>query len=332
MRVSFISVLALILAMMPLHASDGNQAVGSATSSGRRSSLDTPSTFAVRKKSGNPAMFGVPRGGAAPAAKAQVATPTFKVDDVLSKEKIGWFIGLLLNLVYLFFFFQRRSTGASCDYTAGGFCVTNYDFKDESCPLSNSHTWAFLADCYYTYKGIKAPTNRSELMRWVMIIAIFGHGALHAALGVMGCGGSEFQGAVTLFTIFTAGISYAIVASVAKFEVWVNIIITAIASYLTVFLAGPNGSNGISSIFLITQLLATLIVSITPNNGAMNDMAKIGNAFVLPCGVSLMELLLCCGDGSTSQGIFNKLGGHVWYDIALHRCLVMAIPNGAEEA
>ena len=326
MRLSFVSALAAISALQV----SGEQ-FGAAA--GRRSSLDTPSLFAVRKNaaaaSSHAAVFGIPRGGATAAAPAKASTgAALQVNDIFSKEKRGWTIGLCVNLLYLYFFFNRPGGAQTCDFAAGGFCVTNYDKVTNTCPLSNSHTWSFVADAFFTYLGIKAPTNRPPLMRWGLVATILSHGILHAALGVNGCGGSEFPGALALFGTFGALISYFIIESTANFSILPKLVLTALCTYFTVALAGPGGSDGISSIFLISQLVATGVVTVTAP-GALKDMAKIGNAFVLPCLISLVELLFCCGDGPNGQGLFNKFGGHVWYDIFLHRCIVMAISDGA---
>ena len=326
MRLSFISTLAVISA---LQVSGEQFGAVSSSSSNRRSSLDTPSVFAIRKNIANPtsAVFGIPRGGAAAVATAKAPAASIQVNDIFSKEKLGWTIALAVNLLYLFFFFNRPGEAKTCSYSAGGFCVTNYDPVDASCPLSNSHTWSFLADSVFTYLGIRAPTKRDTVQRWGLIATIFSHGLLHAALGVNGCGGSAFPGALALFGSFGALISYFIIDSTANFSIAVKLLLTAISAYFTVSLAGPGGSDGISSIFLISQLVATLVVTVTAP-GTIKDMTKLGNAFVLPCVISLVELLFCCGE--KGAGLFNRFGGHVWYDIFLHRCILIAIKDGAD--
>ncbi len=322
MRLSFISTLALISALQ----ASGEQ-VG-AVSSSRRPSLATPSAFAVRKNvAGSAAVFGIPRGGAAAVATAKAPAASIQVNDIFSKEKIGWTIGLAVNLLYLYFFFNRPGEAKTCDYSAGGFCVTNYT-PGEGCPWSNSHTWSFVADSFFTYLGIKAPTNRGAVQRLGLIATIASHGFLHLALGLNGCGGSSFPGALALFGSFGALISYFIIDSTANFGLVAKLLLTAICAYFTVSLAGPGGSDGISSIFLISQLVATLVVTVTAP-GAIKDMAKLGNAFVLPCVISLVELLFCCGV-TGGAGLFYRLGGHVWYDIFLHRCIVLAIKDGVD--
>lgn len=336
MRVSFISSLAFISVMIPLQGSA--EQVGVVSS---RSSLDMPSVFAVRKNPPSPtsAAFGIPRGGAGPVASAKAPVKSTSIVggglnipfDIFSKEKLGWTISLAINLVYLICFF-RRSINAppECNYSEGGFCVTGLEEGGGCDLLKNSHTWAFLVDMVYTYLGLTVETERSKTTQYMLVFTIFSHGILHAVLGsVANCDGLTIPGGDQLFMVFTALISYAVLYVGAEFENYNTPKMLALSvggGWLAVQLAGPNGKNGVSSIFLITQILASLSSVFFPGK-RINNMEELGNSFVPPCLVSLIELVYCCdGDG---KSLFNRLGGHVWYDFFLHRSVVVAINNGA---
>ena len=334
MRLSLLCSLASILAMTPIQGS--GEHVGGVSF---RSSLDTPSLFAVRKTPqslASKSVFEITRGGTAPTTNAKVATKRVDVSDIFSKEKIGWTISLGINLLYLYFFFARlnqHKAAPTCDFYPLAFCVTNYDKANKTCPPAmNSHTWAFIVDCIYTYLGIKAPTTKGSLYKGVLIFAILSHGSLHAALGIIAkCGGGTLPGAMALFGGFATVISYSVVSVTGSFGLVTNLLLAAVCGLLTVVLSGPDGSNGVSSIFLITQLAASLVVSITPKKQVpITDIAKIGNSFVYPCIISLIEFLFCCGDSPDNPGFFNRIGGHVWYDIFLHRSILFAISDGVE--
>jgi len=336
MRLSFISALALISAIMPVQGAV--EQVGVASS---RSSLDSPSLFAVRKNPPSPtstsAVFGIPRGGAGAVASAKApAKPTSIVggglklpSDIFSKEKIPWTISLVINLVYVFFFFQRISAPVPCDFAKAGFCVTG--LKDGECSLLfNSHTWAFIVDMVFTYLGLTSRTNRPKLVQYVLVSTIFSHGLLHGVLGSYAkCGALLIPGGDAIFTVFAAFISFAVLFVGSSLPPLQMGALSAFGGWLTLKLAGPDGSYGVSSIFLITQILVSLSSVFFPGKNIKN-MEELGHSFVPPCLISLIELLYCC-DGGGGESLFNQLGGHVWYDIFLHRSVLVAIRNGVDE-
>lgn len=197
--------------------------------------------------------------------------------------------------------------------------------------LMNSHTWAFLVDMYYTYRGLTITTNRRKVVQYGLVSSIFSHGLLHGLLGTWAkCGSVTIPGGEQVFMVFAAGISFAVLFVGARFQtldILKKLMLSAAGGWLTLKLAGHHGENGVSSIFLITQIIASLSSVFFPGNNIAN-IEELGNSFVPPCLISLIELIYCCdGDGAS---LFNKLGGHVWYDLFLHRSVLLAINNGAE--
>ena len=207
--------------------------------------------------------------------------------------------------------------------------MTNLDRENMTCPrFLNSHTWAFLVDMYFTYLGLKAPTMFSPIQRNLLVSTIFSHGLLHGLLGLLkDCGALAIPGGARIFTVFGFLISYVILETMVETEVIVKLLLAAVAGWLNSTLAGTGGRDGVSSIFLVTQLLASLSATLFPSS-SIKDMAKLGNSFVPPCLISLIELVYCCEGDAPS--LFNKLGGHVWYDIFLHKSVLVAISDGVE--
>mmetsp|Transcript_6338 Transcript_6338/g.15702 ORF Transcript_6338/g.15702 Transcript_6338/m.15702 type:complete len:339 (-) Transcript_6338:127-1143(-) len=309
-----------------------------------KGSLNAPSVFAVRntKHPASTAVFGMPRGGAVrdvpPTAGLMVGgaidgPPTSTtisdfISGLFSPKKIGWTISFVINLAYLYYFFQvRASQEPGCDYSSGGFCVTNFKPQTETCPPLNSHTFAFIVDCIFTAVGFLVPSALQGGEKYALIGIIFGHGCLHALLGlVVSCTNKPFWGAVALFAAFSVAISYIIVDSIGSLSRVANIVLGLAAGFLCVFLSGSNGENGISSIFLITQLLSTAGGSLFPKGDGLSP--KLGLSFIAPCLVSLIELVYCCDPSTGGASLFNKLGGHMWYDVFLHTSILIALIYG----
>jgi len=246
---------------------------------------------------------------------------------MITRTNIGWAISFALSVIYLFLFI---TTHVKCSYSQSGFCVTNYDGV-ECPPLNNSHFYAFVVDALFTAAALlvpkivgKSPGGKKNLIG--VLIAILSHGLLHLYLSLSGCkldsGEDKTVGGI-LFGVFTWFISYFILASTSSSDnVFVNTIVSVAVAALTVWLSvRPPGDQGIASIFMTTQLMASGAGFLIPKEGL--DSSRVGKLFVAPCAVSIIELIACCKDGK--QGLFNKLGGHVWYDITLHTAILSTL-------
>jgi len=318
MRVSLFSVVAVVLAMMPLQGS--GEHLGAVSS---RSSLEAPSSFALRKKIKTmptaPA-FGIARGGQA-AAKAQDSEST----PFITKDNLGWAISFVLSIIYLFLFItESKKDTPSCSVNMGGFCVTNLvkDGTKSSCPrIMNSHTWSFVEDVIFTALCFVLPSKQGFAKRLSLASVVLSHGILHANLGFgLACASSGPEKAELIFGIFGAFISLAILNMGSDFGPSIVAAGTLLGGYLTVKLS--EDGRGVSSIFLITQLWVTVSGFLKPNKDFVNPL--MGNLFVPTCAVSIIEILACCNsDGSPSW--FNKLGGHFWYDFFLHLSLLASL-------
>eukprot|EP00536_Pseudo-nitzschia_multiseries_P008549 jgi/Psemu1/305786/fgenesh1_kg.219_\ len=212
-----------------------------------------------------------------------------------------------------------------------GFCVTNIetiidsDGWHQTCPqIMNSHTWAFVIDMIFTALCFILPSERGLLVRAGLASTIVSHGLLHGVLGYgMKCG-AGLPGAEKIFGFFGGFISFMILQLSSTVRPPKSIVIGIIAGFVTVKLS--EGNRGVSSIFLITQLLASAAALFAPNGLAT---PAVGNTFVAPCAVSILELMFCCNDGQ--KGWFNKIGGHVWYDFFLHISVLSALKGSPDK-
>lgn len=330
MRASVFSIVVVISAMMPL---------GSCEVASSRSSLEGPSLFALHKHPASPStrsMFGIPRGGASTTLtkRANLASVKSKVESsgafsstmksIISEDKIGWAVSFAISLVYLFLFMTLP--GNTCDVNSGGFCVANFD--GTKCPdrYSNSHTWAFVVDVIFTALAFIVPTDQSNLVRWGIAAVILSHGILHGVLGILvECSPIAFPGAEKIFGVFSAFVSIMVLQLGGTLSIPLNVLIGGAAGLLTVKLS--EGDRGVASIFLITQLLASGCATFFAKDGFVTPL--MGKTFVLPCIISIIELVFCCDGEGPSW--FNQLGGHVWYDVFLHISVLAALKPAAEK-
>ena len=157
-------------------------------------------------------------------------------------------------------------------------------------------------------------------------MAAFFHGGLHALLGLkQECSPNPFPGALAIFGVFASVTGYFVVHTIATdFHQLIKLGVAAVTGALCVVLAGPGGSDGISSIFLITQLLASSVPTFFP----LENGRRVGLSFVAPCLISLIELVYCCDPSTGGPSLFNKIGGHVWYDLSLHISFILALIDG----
>jgi hypothetical protein len=242
---------------------------------------------------------------------------------LIPREKRGWAIALGFSVIYLLLLLSK-STFGSCDYSVDGFCVTNFDptlGKSGECLAQNSHLWAWKEDVIFTVLafviGFMTKTDIQSILG--VAAAIFGHGFLHYTISNNACkptgpdGGSLAENVA--YSVFTAGISY-LTINMADVGAAATVLVTLFVTGVTVYLSQPAQGLGVSPIFMTTQLLASF-VGVTAKPGNTQSSALTGDLFVLPCLVSILELIFCCS-GSDSPGLFNKIGGHAWYDFFLH--------------
>ena len=272
----------------------------------------------------------------------------------LQPKRLPWTVSTVLSVLYFVFYFKNiLDHEASCDYAPSGFCVTNYvpdvpgekPHKEGLCPsrFANSHFWAFTVDVLFTIgvlfigynpKIFKEQQGRGNAIRLALVI-IF-HGGLHFLLGyVLQCGvapsaTSKYVMAVTpitetltfLYAAFIFVLAFVAFRQTSSVNRALSFILSVAFTALIVGASLAATPFNVGTIFGGTQLLLAVIVAFFPKNLANFGTKKQGWFFIAPCAVSLWELLGCC-DGSGDKGLFNKIGGHVWYDITLHTALIV---------
>jgi len=260
------------------------------------------------------------------------------IKDLIPREKRGWAIALVFSVIYLMLLLSKSKFG-SCDYSPDGFCVTNFDptiGKAGECLAQNSHLWAWKEDVIFTVLafviGFMTKTDIKSILG--VAAAIFGHGFLHNSLSNNACKPAGAEGgslaANVAYAVFTAGISYLTII-LAGLGTAATVLVTLFVTFVTVYLSQPAQGLGVSPIFMTTQLLASF-VGVTAKPGNTEFSALTGDLFVLPCLVSILELIFCCS-GSDSPGLFNKIGGHAWYDFFLHIAFLSTLfPDKSKKA
>jgi hypothetical protein len=240
--------------------------------------------------------------------------------DLVPREKRGWAIALVFSVIYLFFLLSNKTP--KFGYSSDGFCVTNFIPEEKKCLAQNSHLWAWREDAIFTVLAVVLGiTTQAEGGTIVGVVAaILVHGLLHLHFAKnncvlpMGQGGIGIIFANVAYGVFTAVISYLAIAMAGVGHA-LTVIGTIGVTFATVYLSQPAQGYGVSPIFMTTQLLVSL-VGVTAKSGNPSLSTKMGHLFALPCLVSILELIFCC-DGK-EPGLFNKYGGHAWYDFFLH--------------
>lgn len=238
---------------------------------------------------------------------------------LIPRAKRGWAISLVLSFIYLALLLKGNR---DCNFAADGFCVTNYSKETGFCPTGdNSHYWSWLADVAFTVvalvlgKAVKA----EDKTIYGNIAAILSHGVLHNYLNTNKCASTEGTPiAYVLYFGFTTFIAW-LTLQTGNLAIGsaIQMIFSLLVAGVTVYLSSEMKS--VSPIFMATQILVSVVGFFGNTPGLTQTM---GDFFMAPCAVSIMEFLFCCGLGSTKQGFFNKLGGHVWYDVALHTAIL----------
>jgi hypothetical protein len=248
-------------------------------------------------------------------------------------------LSAVLSVVYFGILKHQQSDPAlSCKYAPFGFCVTNYAPDEMKCPdpTENSHVWAFRVDVLFTIGVLSIgvlpigrklfPMQQSRNNAIILAVVIIAHGVLHFWLGnSLSCAPPPNQGdnaaiGVKLYALFIFVLAIVAFLMSSSVKLAISLIFSLIFTWLivTVSVAEMN----IGAIFGGTQLLVSVIAAFFPKNPDDVGNEKQGWFFIAPCVISLCELLFCC-DGSGDQGLFNKVGGHVWYDITLHTALIV---------
>jgi len=259
------------------------------------------------------------------------------------KRQLPYLISFVLSGVYFYYF--NFGEVPKCDNYQDGFCVTGLEvIKDangepitdssekiiKKCldPLRNSHKWAWCEDVIFTIIAIILPFTKyrgenakSLATRIAIPLIIIGHGAIHKFFSVQQCyvapTGNILELATTLYNIFVTaltGIMFFLFSDLpAQRGVPFTLVEVALISFLIVAasLDKVKDGNAVSALFMASQLLIGYLGAFHPSELATK---LVGQTFVFPCAVSLLEFLKC--------DFLEKIGGHAWYDFTLHISVV----------
>mmetsp|Transcript_21054 Transcript_21054/g.29716 ORF Transcript_21054/g.29716 Transcript_21054/m.29716 type:complete len:359 (-) Transcript_21054:171-1247(-) len=275
------------------------------------------------------------------------SAPQRFLKKVTSPERLPYTISFLLSAVYGYFFVTRDAAEVQkCKFYTDGFCVTNLvdtgEVSKDKVPIrvcpspNNSHQWAWYEDVIFTLLSIAIPFTKFkgegltfDIKASVPLI-IFGHGYLHKWISSQKCSILD-QGLVEMgiqfYKIFVnvlTGIMFFIFSDLPSRRP----IVLILAEVLFISKLIVNASldkvasgNAISTLFLVSQLLIGYLGAVAPGTRATK---LVGQTFIFPCLVSLLEFLNC--------DFLNKIGGHALYDFALHiSVLASLLPSTFEK-
>ena len=194
----------------------------------------------------------------------------------------------------------------------------------------NSHFWAFSVDCWFAIIVLsiglfgKKNSNQGFPAACTNALVIMAHGILHWWLGYFkNCELLTSQNGQSFGTLlYTVFIGLLIFVGFRATSNWTSLpkisIATAVFTFLIVYTSTTQDSIG--AIFGGTQLLLSLVSAFIPKKGVVTRTQ--GYFFIAPCLISLTELLYCTTE-SGKPTLFNKYGGHAWYDVTLHTVVVL---------
>jgi len=269
--------------------------------------------------------------------KASDAVKTL-IDKLKSSRRLPYLISFLICCVYSYYFLGNN-VQRSCTNSQDGFCVTNMHVKKPreeyagcpaalKCGIPNSHEWAWNVDVIFTIISLILPftdysaDNLDLTTKLSAPLLIIFHGFLHKWISGEGCfvPPDENSASVKFYSAFVyalTGVMFFFFSDLPQKRdlIWVLLEVILISyGIVRVSLEKIQEGTSISTLFLTTQLLVSFIGAIHPGKQATKI---VGQTFVFPCLVSLLEFLKC--------NSFAKIGGHVWYDFFLHISIIATL-------
>lgn len=268
------------------------------------------------------------------------------IEKLKSSERLPYFVSFLICCVYSYYFFFQDDIGKGCATYQDGFCVTNMHAKvpeedyhgrpAKTCGTPNSHLWAWKEDIVFTIISLILPFTKwsSDSLTLPTKVTvppiIFGHGYLHKWLSSKSCyvpqSDKDMDKATQFYSIFVyalTGIVFFLFSDLPEKRdlIWVLAEAVLISfGIVKISLKKVQTGNSISTLFLASQLLVSFIGAVHPGPQATKI---VGQTFVFPCLVSLLEFLKCDN--------LAKIGGHAWYDFFLHISVIATLlPEGAD--
>jgi len=255
-------------------------------------------------------------------------------ERLLSARRFYYLISFVLSAFYGYKFLQPESESVPCDFYKDGFCVTGLENKVK-CPGPNSHRWAWHEDIIFTILSIVIPytkfadDNLSTATKIAIPAIIFGHGVLHGWIDSKDCNiPTDLEKIGTVFYATFVGVLTTIMFFLfsdlpEKRPTGAILLEVAGITALIVLTSLDKIKDGdaIAVFFLVSQLLIGYLGAFHPGDLATKI---VGQTFIAPCIVSLLEFLKC--------DWLHKVGGHAWYDFFLHISIISSfLPADVEE-
>lgn len=252
------------------------------------------------------------------------------MERLKNSTTIYYLISLALSAFYFYKFIKTDTV--ECAFYTDGFCVTNLEVENglKKCVNpQNSHTWSFFEDVLFTIIAIVLPFTKFagsdiDIPTKIAIPGIIAsHGILHGWISSQLCSVTDknliakatklYEGFVYVLT----GIMFFLFSDVPeKRGILMTIAEIVLISFgiVKLTLSKVQEGNAIAPLFMCSQLLIGYLGAFHPGELATK---VVGQTFIFPCAVSLLEFLDC--------GWLNKYGGHAWYDFFLHISVVASL-------
>lgn len=267
------------------------------------------------------------------------SAPKRLLTKLTSPDRLPYTISFILSAVYGYFFVTRDPQEVQkCKFYTDGFCVTNLVVTEElhngnpirKCPGSNnSHKWAWYEDVIFTVLSLVIPFTKFKGegltfdIKAAVPLIIFGHGFLHKWISGEKCSildADLIAKATEFYKVFVnvlTGIMFFIFSDLPSRRPMTLILaeVLIISKLIVqVSLDKVESGNAISTLFLVSQLLIGYLGAVAPSP---KSTRLVGQTFIFPCLVSLLEFLNC--------DFLHKIGGHAVYDFALHISVIASL-------
>jgi len=225
------------------------------------------------------------------------------VDRLKSSDRFPYLVSLAISAVYFYYF--NFTPPPTCNSYVDGFCVKGITgiAPARKCLGGNSHLWAWHEDIIFTIISVILPfaskTQFPLATRISTPAIIFGHGFLHKWISSKGCSivdpamvemGEKFYSA---FVVALTAIMFFGFSNLPGKRPTLFILLEVLGiSYgiISQSLAKVAEGNAIAMLFLSTQLIVSYLGAFHP--GAQSTKI-VGQTFIFPCLVSLLEYLKC---------------------------------------
>lgn len=251
---------------------------------------------------------------------------------------LSWILSSIASTIY-FILFVVVSNGKIHDFLPSfndgllfGFCVWSTPetpSEEQGChhQMQNSHMYAFGVDVIFTLAvGYLFMKETSKKQFWLFYLAIafiiLAHGALHFFIfQVINCYaeiGSNMQMiGYIFFAVFTFVLCIIILWFAFPESKMMVLMSSLLCTAVTVTLTLHTGSEWILSALFAVSHPVSCIAGLLSKEPIFSQ--HLGWGFLVATVVGILELVTC-------PVFYRAVGGHVWYDVALHSTVLLSLP------